>query len=152
MIFSIQSCYTCLFLVKFGLENSKRWFAGSREGHISFLPSSCDSSYTSSQRSRSMTPASLVIPSSIAGRLTQRPSKLAGFRHSFKFNGTLAMFLMIPPLGIRTSPSIDPGISGMGRTDFPSRSVEIMISKIMPISNSWYLDFLFCLSGLEHHV
>lgn len=71
--------------------------AGPLEGQISFFPASCHSSYTSSQTSGSMTPAGLVIPSSIAGPLTQGPPKLRSFRHSLKFNGTFAIFVMIPP-------------------------------------------------------
>ena len=118
MTFSICGCYTCLFLVKFRLASTKRYCAGSPEGQIPFLPSWCNIHCTSSQKIKVNDTSSLAIPSSVAGLLTQGPPKLPSFRHSLKFKGTLAMFLMVSPLGISTSPYINPGISGMGRADF----------------------------------
>lgn len=138
MTFSICGCYTCLFLVKFRLASTKRYCAGSPEGQIPFLPSWCNIHCTSSQKIKVNDTSSLAIPSSVAGLLTQGPPKLPSFRHSLKFKGTLAMFLMVSPLGISTSPYINPGISGMGRADFQSGSLEIMVSKIIPMSASWF--------------
>lgn len=134
--FSIRGCYICLFLVKFGLESTKRCFAGSPEGpDLSLAPIV--------RWQRTSLPKIRVDDTRESGDSflngwtpDTRTPKLPGFRPSLKFNGTLARLLMSPPLGISTSPDTEPGISGMGRPDFPSGALERMGSRILPISAS----------------